>query len=72
MGDVDVLVKNTVEQPAYMYHSKQNLYISTYKGAHMHYVLERLSACRRHWRCCMATLDILVRDNGELQAAWQN
>ena len=38
---VNAVIKNALEQLAYLYHPKQKLYISTYKNVSMDYVLDR-------------------------------
>ena len=65
---VNAVIKNTVEQLAYLYHPKQKLYISTYKNVSMDYLLDRLSQTLT----ILVTLDIIVRENEELKDAWEN
>ena len=65
---INAVVKNTVEQLAYLYHPKQKLYISTYKNVSMDYLLDRLSQTLT----ILVTLDIIVRENEELKDAWEN
>eukprot|EP01084_Bolivina_argentea_P015070 28187_1 len=65
---INAVVKNTVEQLAYLYHPKQKLYISTYKNVSMDYLLDRLSQTLT----ILVTLDIIVRENEELKDGWEN
>ena len=65
---INAVIKNTVEQLAYLYHPKQKLYISTYKNVSVDYVLDRLSQTLT----ILVTLDIIVRENEELKDAWEN
>ena len=65
---INAVIKNTLEQLAYLYHPKQKLYISTYKNVSMDYVLDRVSQTLT----ILVTLDIIVRENEELKNGWEN
>lgn len=65
---INAVVKNTVEQLAYLYHPKQRLYIATYRHVQMDYVLDRLSQTLS----ILVTFDQIVRENEEMRRAWEN
>ena len=65
---INSVIKNSIEQLAYLYHPKQKLYISTYKNVSMDYFLDRISQTLS----ILVTLDIIVRENEELKNGWNN
>ena len=65
---INAVVKNVIEQLAYLYHPKQKIYMSTYKNVQMDYVLDRLSQTLT----ILVTFDQIVRENESLRKAWEN
>lgn len=65
---INAVIKNSMEQMAYLYHPKQKLYICTFKNVSMDYVLSRLSQTLS----ILLTLDAIINDNSEIRDAWEN
>ena len=62
------VIKNCLENIAYLYHPKQKLYIATYKHVNLDYVWENLSSTLT----ILLTFDIIIKNNHELKSGWEN